>query len=111
MRIAALVVCAFVGACTMWQVAPLEPQRFTAERSPARVRLTMNDSTQVNARHPVIVADSLVWTEDSVRRAVPLSRIRQIEVHGSDQTATFILFALAIAAVAAFISVLPSLGD
>jgi len=91
--VALWVVCALPCACTTWRVASLEPQQFSAEKSPPEVRLTLNEGARVTASYPVIVGDSLVW-EDSVRRAVPVSSIRQVEVHRIDGGATFGLLIL-----------------
>lgn len=63
--IALLVTCLFSNACTAWHTTALEPQRFSADSSPERVRLTLSDGRQVTARHPVIVGDSLVWADIS----------------------------------------------
>jgi hypothetical protein len=85
----------FSSACTAWRTASLEPQRFSAEKSPEQVRLTLSDGAQVTARHPVMVGDSLVWVQttaesrpDSARRAVLTSNIQQVEVYGVDANRT-----------------------
>ena len=89
--IALLVACTLSSACTAWHTTSLQPQRFSAEKSPPKVRLTLSDGTKLTARHPVIVGDSLVWADwwgesppDSARRAVLASNVRQVEVHGVD---------------------------
>ena len=100
--IALLVICVLPAACTQWRVAELQPQQFSAEQSPEETRLILNDSTRVEASHPVLVGDSLVyWIDstgaspaDSARRAVPASRIRRVEVHRFDSTGTFVIFLL-----------------
>src|SRR5882762_2589484 len=84
--IALLVICTLPAACTTWRVAELQPQQFSAEKSPGVVRLTLSDGTTLSATHPVIVGDSLIWTDssgaprsDPARRAVPVSSIRRVE--------------------------------
>ena len=84
--IALLVICTLPCACTQWRVAELQPQQFSAEKSPGAVRLTLSDGTTLSARHPVILGDSLIWTDssgaprsDPARRAVPVSSIRRVE--------------------------------
>jgi len=96
--IALLVACTFPTACTAWHTTSLQPQRFSAEKSPEQVRLTLRDGRELTARHPVIVGDSLVWADwpdeaprDSTRSAVLVSNIRQAKVHGVDALRTFIL--------------------
>ncbi len=88
-----LVVCTLPCACMAWSVTPLEPQRFSAEKSPARVQVILRDSTRLSASHPVIVGDSLVWV-DSARVAVPVSSIRRVEVHERDSAGTALLLIL-----------------
>ena len=89
---------AFSGACTAWHTTSLQPQHFSAERSPEQVRLTLRDGGELTARHPVLVGDSLVWADwsdeaprDSTRSAVLVSNIRQAKVHGVDAPRTIIL--------------------
>jgi hypothetical protein len=53
--IAVLVACTLSGACTAWHTTSLQPQRFSAEKSPEQVRLTLNDGLELTARHPVMV--------------------------------------------------------
>lgn len=84
------------SACTAWHTTSLEPQRFSAEKSPAQVQLTMNDGSKLAVSHPVLVGDTLVWTDssdgaprDSTRRAVPVSSIQQAKVRRVDAGQTF----------------------
>ena len=88
--IALLMACAFSSACTMWRTTSLEPQRFSSEKSPDQVRLTLSDGTRFKASHPVLVGDSLVWA----RRSVLASGVRQVEVRRLDAPRT--VFALAV---------------
>jgi hypothetical protein len=78
----------------------LDPQRFSAEKSPQEVRLTLSEGAPVTASHPMIVGDSLVWVEssgafaqDSTRHAVPVSSIRKVEAHAFavDKTITLLV--------------------
>ena len=110
--IALFIVCTLPCACVGWNVAALEPQQFSAEKSPDVVRLVLNDSTRVTAQHPVLIGDSLVWTalapgsqRDSVRSAIAVSSIRRVEVQKSDQGGTILLFLLVGAAVVLISSV------
>lgn len=96
--VALLVACALSTSCTAWHTIPLQPQRFSADRSPERARLTFNDSTHVTASHPVLVGDSLVWAKettasprDSARSAVLASSIQRVEVHQVDVVPTVVL--------------------
>ena len=96
--VALLVACAFSTSCTAWHTVPLQPQRFRADSSPERARLTLKDGTEVTARHPVLVGDSLLWVNgssaslrDSTRSAVPASNIRKVETHGYDSPRTIAL--------------------
>jgi len=88
---ALLVACTFSSACTAWHTTSLEPQRFSADTSPARARLTLRDGTQLTATHPVLVGDSLVWVQrsgegqrDSARSVVLATSIRQVQVREAD---------------------------
>ncbi len=94
-----LVVCTLPCACMAWSVIPLEPQQFSAEKSPDEVRLILNDSTRVTAQRPVLVGDSLVWT-DSERRAIAVSNIQRVEVQKTDEGGTAFLLLLIAGVVA-----------
>jgi hypothetical protein len=120
MRIVLLVAATFCCACTTWRVASLEPQQFSEAKSPSEVRLTLKEGTAVTVSYPVIVGDSLVWEDEAVgherdaaRRAIPVSSIRQVEVHRIDGGATFgllILLGGALTGLLVFLSAV-SKGD
>jgi hypothetical protein len=94
--LALLVIVGLSTACTAWHTIPLQPQRFSADRSPERARLTFNDGTQLTTSHPVLVGDSLVWANettaesprDSARSAVLASSIQRVEVNRVDVLST-----------------------
>jgi len=93
--IALLTAPTFAGACTGWHTTTLQPQRFSAGRSPEQVRLTFRDGTMTTVHHPVVLGDSLIWAEswsdahgDSARSAVLTSTVQQVEVHGVDAPRT-----------------------
>ena len=95
---ALLVACAFSTCCTAWHTVPLQPERFSADSSPERARLTMKDGSAMTARHPVLVGDSLFWVNgsrgsarDSTRSAVQASNIRKVQTHGYDNARTIAL--------------------
>lgn len=93
---AVIMTAAFLTACTGWYTATLEPQRFTSEKSPQRVRVTLADSTRFEVHYPVVVGDSLVWIVPGVpaetsRQAVALGTIRSVQVHRTDATLTALL--------------------
>jgi hypothetical protein len=94
------------NACSAWHTTSLQPQRFNPETSPAQVRLTLNDGTQVTARHPVQVGDSLVWLTrsggsplDSARSVVAGSSIRHIEVREYDAPRSIALLVVVVGGV------------
>lgn len=96
--VALLVAGALSTSCTAWHTVPLQPERFSADSSPVKARLTMKDGTELTARHPVLVGDSLVWVSgsrgsprDSSRSAVHTSNIRKIQTHGYDNPRTIAL--------------------
>lgn len=98
--IAVVVACAFSSACTAWHTTSLDPQRFSADTSPEQARLTFSDGSEVTARHPVIVGDTLVWAArsgrssgDAARNAVPASSIRQVQLRRVDAPRTIFLLA------------------
>lgn len=84
------------SACSGWHTTSLQPRRFRAEKSPAEVRLTLKNGTELIARHPVMIGDSLVWAEwwgggsprDSAHSAVLASDIRDAQVYGVDAPRT-----------------------
>ena len=93
---AVMIIAAFLNACTGWYVADLEPQRFSSEKSPKKVRVTLADSTRFEVHHPVVVGDSLVWMvqrspAETSRQAVALGTIRRVQVHRYDKDLTALL--------------------
>ena len=104
--IAVLVNCVFSSACTAWHTTSLDPQRFSADSGPERARLTLSDGSEVTARHPVIVGDSLVWADvsrgsppDTARSALLVSSIRQVKVHQADGPRTLLLLGAVVGGV------------
>ena len=96
--VAIVVASASSTSCTAWHTVPLQPQQFSADSSPKRARLTLMDGTEVDARHPVVVGDSLVWVNgtaksprDSTRSAVHAGTIRTVQTHGYDNPRTIAL--------------------
>jgi len=97
--LALLVIVALSTSCTGWHTIALQPQRFSADRSPERARLTFNDGTHLTTSHPVLVGDSLVWANettaesprDSARSAVLASSIQRVEVNRVDVVPTVVL--------------------
>ena len=104
--IALLMACTLSSACTAWHTTSLQPQQFSAEKSPRKARLTLSDGTRLTARHPVMVGDSLVWADgssasprDSTRSAVLASSVRRVQVRRVDAGLTIGLVMLVGAAV------------
>ena len=98
LAVALLVAGALSTSCTAWHPVPLQPQRFSANTSPERARLTLNDGTELTASHPVLVGDSLVWANgtaeaprDSARSAVLASSVQRVEVNRVDVVPTVVL--------------------
>jgi hypothetical protein len=115
--IALLVACTFPNARTAWHTTSLEPKRFSAEKSPPKVRLTLSDGTRFTAKHPVVVGDSVVWAagsdaapRDSARSAVLASNIRKVEVHGVDAGRTIGLLVVVGGVVGGTIAILYSIA-
>jgi hypothetical protein len=100
-------------ACMHWSTKSLDPERFTAQDGPDRVRVTLEDGRQLSLQHPFISGDSLVWRQpgpdpaDTLRgerKGILLSQIKKVEVHELDAVATAALVAgigVTIAIVAA----------
>ena len=120
--VALFVACAFSTSCTAWHTIPLQPQRFSADSSPERVRLTFNDGTRLTANYPELVGDSLAWmgqrgktSHDSTRSAVLTSSIQRAEVHQVDAARSIVLLAvlggIVLGARAAFIAYANSLDN
>jgi hypothetical protein len=108
----ALMACTLSSGCTAWHTTALQPQRFSADTSPDRVRLTLSNGTQLTARHPVIAGDSLVWgngsgspPRDSARSAVLTSSIKKVEVHGYDNPRTIALMVFVGGVVAGLVAI------
>jgi hypothetical protein len=87
----------FLEACMHWSGKPLEPERFSSQESPGRVRVTLAGGAQLLLKHPFISGDSLVWREPGAdpadtleveRKGIPLSEIKKVEVYELDAAAT-----------------------
>jgi hypothetical protein len=110
--VALLAAYAFSTSCTAWHTVPLQPERFSADSSPERARLTLKDGTEMTARHPVLVGDSLLWVNrsgksprDSTRSAVHASNIRKVETHGYDNPRTIALMVFVGGVVAGLVAI------
>jgi hypothetical protein len=115
--IALLVAWTVSSACTTWHTTSLVPRRFSADTSPKQARLTLSDGTQLTARHPVLVGDSLVWVpgpgqapRDSARSAVLVSNIRKVEVHEVNAVLTIIGLVVVVGGVVVY-TALHALSD
>jgi hypothetical protein len=94
-RLAALAqLVAFLAACTSWRVEPVAPADLVATK-PYLVRLTVADSSHLTLIEPVIRYDTLYgFRQDSdqsrakVPEAIPLNRVKQVEVRRPDPTKT-----------------------
>lgn len=109
-------------ACTAWHTTSLQPRRFNSRNSPEQVRLTLNTGAELDATHPALVGDSLIWVTrwgagpgDSLRSAVLASSVQRAEVHGLDAPKTLGLLALvggvAWGLVAAWNSLIAGFGN
>ena len=66
-------------ACSSWQnIGPVSPGRFIELDQPERVRVTMQDRTQMELERPVVDGDELVAPGVSM----PLEDILSLEVRG-----------------------------
>ena len=66
-------------ACSSWQnIGPVSPGRFIELDQPERVRVTMQDRTQMELERPVVDGDELVAPGVSM----PLADILSLEVRG-----------------------------
>ena len=68
-------------ACSSWQnIGPVSPGRFIELDQPDRVRVTMQDRTQMELERPAVDGDELVAPASGV--SVPLADILRLEVRG-----------------------------
>ena len=88
--ISALLLPAYLSSCTSWQVPPVSPEQAITEDQPSKVRVTLNDSTQLEMEQPRMVGDTLRGlvkggTDDSlVERDVLLADIATLKVAKGD---------------------------
>ena len=76
-------------ACSSWQnIGPVSPGRFIELDQPDRVRVTMQDRTQMELERPVVDGDELVVPGVSM----PLEDILSLEVRGISWGRTLLLF-------------------
>ena len=67
----------YVTACSSWQsIGPVSPGRFIELDQPERVRVTMQDGTQMELDRPVVDGDELVAAGGSVS----LADVRLLEI-------------------------------
>ena len=67
----------YLTACSSWQsIGPVSPSRFIELDQPERVRVTMQDGTQMELDRPVVDGDELVAAGGSVS----LADVRLLEI-------------------------------
>ena len=102
-----------LAACTQWQVQNVPPEQLVATRHPARIRVTMSDSSKVVLTNPEIVNDTLYATTahagstsaSGSRDGIALADVSHLAIRRTDPIATGVLIAVPAAALvgAAFI--------
>ena len=95
-------------ACSTWQsIGPVSPGRFIELDQPERVRVTMQDGTQMELDRPVVEGDELVAPGDF---SMPLADVLMLEVQRFDVARTIVRVGLgALVAVGALVSFCPVL--
>ncbi len=90
-------------ACSSWQsIGPVSPGRFIERDQPERVRVTMQDRTQMDLERPAVDGDQLVAPGGF---SMPLADILQLEVQGISILRT-IGFGYGVAGVALVLAVI-----
>jgi len=89
-------------ACSSWQsIGPVSPSRFIELDQPERVRVTMQDGTQMELDRPVVDGDELVAPGDF---SMPLADVLMLEVQRFDAARTIVRVGLgALGAVGALL--------
>jgi len=84
---AALVLLAYLPACTSWQVVGPQPEQFVQQQAPGMIRVTRVDGTRVQLAAPEVRGDTLVGSlkdgtaRDTARQlGVPLSEVGSVQV-------------------------------
>ena len=78
----------YLTACSTWQsIGPVSPGRFIELDQPERVRVTMQDGTQMELDRPVVDGDELVAPGDF---SMPLADVLMLEVQRFDVARTIL---------------------
>ena len=95
--LSAVLLPAYLSACTSWQVPTVSPEQAITEDQPSKVRVTLTDSSVVEMEQPRIVGDTLRGVVKSeaadslVERDVLLADIANLEVSKTDATNSVLL--------------------
>lgn len=92
----------FGNGCSAWHWQTDRPGAVLERKQPKRVRVMLPDSSKVMVWQPVIERDTLrgfaADTADAEPLAVPLDRVRRVELYEPDAFATLLLvFSAAVA--------------
>ena len=97
----------YLTACSSWQsIGPVSPSRFIELDQPERVRVTMQDGTQMELDRPVVDGDELVAPGDF---SMPLADVLALDVRRFDAARTIVRVGLG--ALIALYAFCPASGD
>jgi hypothetical protein len=71
-----------LNGCHSWQTQDVAPAGYIQSQHPGKIRLTLQDATQLTLKSPAVMGDSIVGAVggDSALQAVAASDVRSLEV-------------------------------
>jgi hypothetical protein len=74
-----------VCGCATWTTEEVAPASYIQSHRPEKIRLTLQDATQLTLQSPTVVGDSIVGSVGhSAPQAVPVSNVRTLEAYHSN---------------------------
>lgn len=107
--VAAVLLPVYLGGCTQWTVRPVSPQqvRTITEEQPAKVRITLADSTRLEFEDITLVGDSIAGRNgrgpDSQWQMVGIDQVALLETVTSSRDALHALAGVAVIGAAALV--------
>ena len=107
--LAAVLLPVYLGACTQWTVQPVSPKRvqaLTEQEEPAKIRVTLADSTRLELEDFSLVGDTIVGRIAGTRGAdaqwhkVGIDQVTRLETASSNNKVLYGLAGVAVVGVA-----------
>ncbi len=105
--LSAVLLAAYLPACTSWQMGTPSPETFVTTEHPERVRVTRTDGATLTLHAPFVRGDSLLGIrarglaqpERGDTLGLPLSEVRRVDVRRTNTTGTLLVVGVGLVAV------------